>query len=301
VTASTEIAVGSRHRAATWIVALLSVALAAVILVVYGSVLTGLWSDWRHDANYAHGVLVPPVVAWLLWRRRAELRALEHRPSYAGALLIAASLCVFLVGQAAIEYFLTRLSLLGVIAGTVVLLAGWRHLRVCLFPLCLVALAIPLPALVFNQIAFPLQLLASRCGETALQMLSVPVVREGNVIRLDRATLEVAEACSGIRSLISLGTLALVYGYLGTQALGARALVALSVLPIVIIANGLRVAGAGVLAHAYGPQAAAGFLHTFSGWLFFGAAVIMLFVVERAAAAIPWPGMRRGGPMESTA
>jgi exosortase len=288
-------------EAAEWQRFLLPAILAAVVIALYGSVLRGLWSDWMHDANYAHGILVPPVVAWLLWRRRQELRALDPRPSHAGALMVAASLCVFLVGQAAIEFFVTRLSLLGVLAGIIVQLAGWRHLRLCLFPLCLVALAIPLPALLFNQIAFPMQLLASRFGEAALDLFNVPAIREGNVIRLDRATLEVAEACSGIRSLISLGSLALVYGYVGRQTPWARGVVAVSVLPIVIVANGLRVAVAGALAHAYGAQAAAGFLHSFSGWLFFGVAVLMLAAVERGAAAIAWPGTRGQPPAVSPA
>jgi exosortase len=175
----------------------------------------------------------------------------------------------------------------------VVQLYGWRHLRVGLFPLCLLALAIPVPALVFNQVAFPMQLMASQFGVATLEAMGVPAVREGNIIQLQRATLEVAEACSGIRSLISLGTLALVYGYLGRQAMPARAAVALAVLPVVIVANGLRVAGAGVVAHTWGPQAASGFLHSFSGWLFFGCAVLMLVAVERAAAAIRWPGPPR--------
>jgi len=287
------LAAGRDGGAAPRQIRILSLVLVAIVVALYGPVLSGLWFDWLHDANYTHGVLVLPAVTWLLWRRRRELQDLAPRPSYTGALIVAASLCVFLLGQAAIELFLTRLSLLGVAAGIIVQLAGWRHLRVCLFPICLVALAIPLPALIFNQIAFPMQLLASRSGEAALSLFNIPVVREGNVIRLDRATLEVAEACSGVRSLISLGTLALVYGYVGGQTPGARGLVALSVLPIVIVANGLRVAGAGAMAHAYGAKAAAGFLHTFSGWLFFGVAVLVLVAVERGAAAIPWPGGAR--------
>ncbi|MEO8483957.1 MAG: exosortase/archaeosortase family protein [Acidobacteriota bacterium] len=280
---------------------LLMVVVAGGVLALYGSLLRGLWFDWLHDPNYSHGVLVLPVVGWLLWRRRRELRDLERRPSYTGALIVGASLCLFLVGQAAVEFFVTRLSFLGVVAGLIVQLAGWRHLRVCLFPLCLIALAIPLPTLIFNQIAFPLQLLASRCGEVALQLFNVPVIREGNVIRLNNATLEVAEACSGVRSLISLGTLAVVYGYLGGQTMRARTLIVLSVLPIVVFANGLRVAGAGVLAQLYGAKAAAGFLHSFSGWLFFGVAVLMLAAAERAVMAMPWSGMRRPPPSVSPA
>jgi exosortase len=268
---------------------LLTVLIGAVI-GLYGPVLLGLWSDWMHDDNYAHGVLVPPFVAWLIWRRRAHFQRLDPRPSYAGALLVAAGLCLYLLGQVGFEFFITRVSLLVVLCGIVVQLLGWRHLRLCAFPLVLLALAIPLPALIFNEIALPMQLLASRFGVATLGALDITAVREGNIIVLERATLEVAEACSGIRSLISLGTLALVYGYLNRQSMPARALVVVAVLPVVIVANGLRVASAGVVAHAYGAQAAAGFLHSFSGWLFFGSAVLMLVVVERGAAMLRWPG-----------
>lgn len=264
---------------------LLAAGLAGALVALYASVLRGLVSDWLHDPNYTHGLLAVPAAAWLLWRRREALRSVERRPSYAGAVIVAASLALFLAGQAAVEFFVTRLSLLGVLAGVIVQLAGWQQLRLCLFPLCLIGLAIPLPALVFNQIAFPLQLLASRCGELALEIARVPVVREGNVIRLDRATLEVAEACSGVRSLMSLGTFALVSGSFGRQTPLARGLVLASVVPIVLVANGLRVAGAGVLAHRYGGEMAEGFLHTFSGWLFFGAAVLLLFGAERLVSA----------------
>lgn len=268
----------------------LLVVLAGALVGLYGPVLPGIWSDWRNNDNYAHGLLVPPFVAWLLWRRRHEIRGLERRPSYVGAVLAALGLGIFLVGQLGAEFFLTRVSLLVVLAGTVVQLGGWSHLRVCLFPLLLLALAIPLPALVFNQVAFPMQLLASQLGVAALDLVNVPAVREGNIILLERATLEVAEACSGVRSLISLGTLALVYGYLGRQPMLARGVVVFLVLPIVILANGLRVAGAGAVAHAWGPEAAAGFLHSFSGWLFFGSAVVMLVIVERGVSAFRWPG-----------
>jgi exosortase len=264
--------------------------LIGAVIGLYGPVLLGLWSDWLSDDNYAHGVLVPPFVAWLIWRRRLDFQRLDRRPSYVGALLAAVGLCMYLVGHVGFEFFVTRVSLLVVLSGIVVQLLGWRHLRLCVFPLVLLALAIPLPALIFNEIALPMQLLASQFGVATLHALDIAAVREGNIILLERATLEVAEACSGIRSLISLGTLALVYGYLGRQSMAARALVVLAVFPVVIVANGLRVASAGAVADAYGAQAAAGFLHSFSGWLFFGSAVIMLVIVERGAAMLRWPG-----------
>jgi len=140
---------------------------------------------------------------------------------------------------------------------------------------------IPIPSILFNQIVFPLQLLASRLGEASLQLAGIPVLREGNVIVLANTTLEVAEACSGIRSLISLLTLGIVYGYFSDPRNGVRTLIALSAIPVAIIANGLRVAGTGIAAHFYGSAAAQGFFHEFSGWLVFVAAFAMLFLIVK--------------------
>ncbi len=282
---------GGRHlpSPAVWWVLALGVAIAAL----YGSVVVRLASDWLTDDNYTHGILVIPFVAWLIWRRRDEWVRTDRRPAMSGLVIAAGGLLMYLVGQAAFEYFLTRMSLVVVVAGSIVFLFGWAQLRFALFPLALVALSIPLPALVFNEIALPMQLVASQFGVAMLEASAIPAVREGNIIYLQQATLEVAEACSGVRSLISLGTVALVYGYLARQSTAARTVVALSVLPVVIVANGLRVAGAGVVAHLYGPDTAAGFLHTFSGWLFFGTAVAMLVAIERVSV-LRWPG--RSGP-----
>jgi exosortase len=165
-------------------------------------------------------------------------------------------------------------------------LLGWRHLRLLRFPLLLFTLAIPLPALVFNEIAFPLQLLASRIGVAMLSLGGFPVLREGNVIVLQNATLEVAEACSGVRSLISVLTLALVYGSVTAQRMPVRIAILTAAVPVVLLSNGLRVAGAGVVAQLYGAPAATGFLHTFSGWVFFGASVALLLAVERGAVLL---------------
>ena len=143
---------------------------------------------------------------------------------------------------------------------------------------------IPVPAIIFNQIAFPLQILASRFGELALTLAGVPVLREGNVIVLSNTTLEVAEACSGIRSLVSLLTLAIVYGYVMDRRAWARVTLALASIPVAIVTNGMRVAGTGIAAHYVGPQAAEGFFHEFSGWLVFVVAFILLFAVQRAIA-----------------
>jgi len=265
---------------------LLLAALGVAIGLVYGVVVAGLWNDWWHDENYAHGLLLVPVAGWLIWNRRRALAAMPRTPSASGAVIVAFSLVVFLVGQAAMEFFLTRLSLVGVLAGIVVQLLGWRQLRALRVPLLLFILSIPLPALILNELAFPLQLLASRIGVAMLSWIDIPVVREGNVIVLQHATLEVAEACSGVRSLISIVTLALAYGSLTAQRRGVRVTVIAAAVPVVLLANGMRVAGAGIAAHVYGPGAASGFLHTFSGWIFFAGSVALLLAVERAATLV---------------
>jgi exosortase len=168
---------------------------------------------------------------------------------------------------------------------------GWPALRVLAFPLAFLVLMIPIPAILFNQVAFPLQLVASQAGAAVLAALSIPVLREGNVIVLAHTSLEVAEACSGIRSLISLLTLGVLYGYFTDRRPAVRVAIALSTVPIAIVANAGRVAGTGIAAHYYGPEAAQGFFHTFSGWLVFVVALALLFLLTRALIRmVPPPG-----------
>jgi len=255
--------------------------LAGSFWLLYGAVVRHLVHDWMRDENYSHGFLIVPLALYFVWERRRRLAAVAVAPSNLGLVIVLGSLGVLLAGVLGAELFLTRVSLIGLVAGSIVFLLGWRALRVLAFPVALLLLMIPIPALIFNQIAFPLQLLASQVGETALRTLDVPVLREGNVIVLANTSLEVAEACSGIRSLISLLTLGIVYGYFCDPRGGVRIAIALSTIPIAIASNGLRVAGTGIAAHYIGPEAAQGFFHTFSGWLMFVAAFVMLFVVVR--------------------
>ena len=257
------------------------VLLAASFLLLYGGVVRHLVHDWIRDENYSHGFLIIPLALYFAWERRTRLAALSLAPSNIGLIIVFGSLGVLLAGVLGAELFLTRVSLIGLTAGSIVFLLGWQALRVLAFPVALLLLMIPIPALIFNQIAFPLQLLASQVGETTLRTLGVPVLREGNVIVLANTSLEVAEACSGIRSLISLLTLGIVYGYFSDPRGGVRTIIALSTIPIAIASNGVRVAGTGIAAHFIGPEAAEGFFHTFSGWLMFVVAFLMLFAVVR--------------------
>jgi exosortase len=170
---------------------------------------------------------------------------------------------------------------------------GPEHVRLLRFPLLLLPLMVPLPAIVFNQIAFPLQLLASRAGEAAVAAAGIPIVREGNVLELPNTTLAVVEACSGIRSLMSLITLAVVLAYFTERSFIGRAAIVISAVPVAIVANASRVAGTGLMSHWIGARAAEGFFHTFSGWLLFVVAFAGLIavqrVVRRAADWTVWP------------
>jgi exosortase len=264
------------------------------ILLVYFPVLSSLVRQWSSDENYSHGFIIIPFAAYFAWEKRRALEAAPLQPNAAGLGLVALSLLVLLAGLFGAELFLTRISLVGIVAGSVWFIWGTRHLRLLAFPILLLVLMVPLPAMIFNQIAFPLQLLASRAGETVLSASGVPVLREGNVLELATTRLEVAQACSGIRSLVSLFTLGIILGKLTEPRLSVRVLLAALTVPVAIAANAARVAGTGLLASWIGPAAAEGFFHTFSGWLVFVAAFSLLLLAQRALARMgPLPAFAR--------
>jgi len=249
--------------------------------ILYWQVLVKLVLDWYHDDNYSHGFLIVPIAAYFAWERRARLKAAAQNPSVLGLVVVLGSIAVLLAGILGSELFLTRLSIVGVVAGAVLFMFGWRHLRILAFPIAFLLLMIPIPAIIFNQIAFPLQLLASNVGAYTISSLDIPILREGNVLILANAQLEVAEACSGIRSLVSLFTLGLVFGYFVDKRAWVRVVIALSSIPVAILANGLRVASAGVAAHNFGRAGVEGLFHEFSGWVVFVLAFLMMFGLQR--------------------
>ncbi len=244
---------------------------------LYHSILSRLASDWLNDQNFSHGFFIPAFSAWVIWQDRRRLASLPIRPSWFGLVTMAGALGMLIVGVLGAELFLSRSSLIFLLAGSVIYFLGWGHFRALLFPWACLFLMIPIPAIIFNQIAFPLQLLASRFASSILSLLGVPVLREGNVLQLPAMSLEVAQACSGIRSLMSLGTLAIIYGYLFESRTYPRILLVTAAVPIAIVANGLRVVGTGLLVHYWDPARAEGFFHTFEGWVIFVVSLAMLF------------------------
>jgi exosortase len=271
-------------RIPPWQIVILGVAL----VWLYAPVLSHLIGQWVHDPNYSHGFFVPAFSLYVLWQERDRLRNLPLRPSWSGMAILVLGVVVLAAGVLGAELFLSRVSLLISIAGLVVLMYGWNHLRAAVFPWLFLLLMIPIPNIIFNQITFPLQLLASKVAAVTLPLLGVPVLREGNVIQLPVMALEVAEACSGIRSLMSLTTLAIIYGYLLETRLSTRVLLAVASVPIAVIANSLRIVGTGLLVQYWDPEKAEGFFHAFSGWLIFVVSLSLLFLLHRTLQRI-WP------------
>ncbi len=255
--------------------------LALVTLALYVPVLGRLIRQWYDDANYSHGFFVPAFCGYLIWNRRQQIAAIKSSPSVWGAVLVIGSLAVLYLGSLGSELFLQRISLVGVIAGLIVYFAGWRRLWAVAFPVAFLLFMIPLPAVIYNQIVFPLQLLASRLATSCLETLNLfPVLREGNLLILDRYTLEVVDACSGIRSLTSLIALAMGYSYLAERRLGVRVFLVLAMVPVAIVSNGLRVVITALLVNYFGISAAEGFAHSFSGLAVFLVSVMLLLALH---------------------
>lgn len=248
--------------------------------LLFYDVIAKLVQDWATDDNYSHGFLIVPISLYLAWERRDRLLRAPLAPSSLGLIVLVGGIVLLVAGVLGAELFVTRIALLAVLTGGILYIFGWIHLRLLAFPLALLLLMIPIPAIIFNQVAFPLQLLASRFAAGVLSLWGIPVLREGNVIMLAHTTLEVAEACSGIRSLMSLVTLGILLGYFTESRSWVRWVLGLVTIPTAILANGLRVAGTGILAHYWGAEVAEGFFHTFSGWLIFGFAFGMVLLIQ---------------------
>src|ERR1700716_60531 len=261
-----------------------AVALLLLVAWLYASILAHLVLQWvgpSRDPNFEHGIFVPLFALFVLWQDRKRLKAIASEPSWAGLTLVMLSLLMLVLGVLGAELFFSRVSLLIMLAGLVILFQGWTFFRAILFPWAFLILMIPIPSIILQQVTFPLQLLASKLATGLLEVVGVPVLRQGNVIVLASMPLDVAEACSGIRSLLTLVTLAIIYSFLMETRIWVRVLLVCSAIPIAVAANSFRIFGTGLLVQYWDPDKAEGFFHTFSGWLIFVVALIMLFAVHQ--------------------
>lgn len=261
--------------------------LVGVLLALYAPVLAGLVVNWYQDPDYSHGFFVPLVSGYLIWRKRDELLRLPVLPRFHGFFLVLGSLALLFLGSLGAELFLTRIAFLGTLAGLIIYFFGWSILRAVSFPLGFLLLMVPLPVLVYNEIVFPLQFVASSFATSVLDTLNFfPVLRQGNILVLPHNRLEVVEACSGIRSLMSLIALALGYGYFAERNRYIRIVLVLAMIPLAVLSNGFRVVGTASLTYYWGTKAAEGFLHSFSGWVIFLVATTLLLMFHATINAL---------------
>ena len=268
-----------------------SVVICLLIAAVYSRVLVKLVTDWWQIPDFSHGFLVPLFAAYLVWEKRETLRGIKAAPSWSGIAVMLLGLVILILGVYGSNLFLSRVSLVILLSGVVLCFGGPQLLKELRFALLVLLLAIPLPSIIFNQITFPLQILASKLASSLLPLFGVPVLREGNVIELPLMKLEVAEACSGIRSLMSLFTMAVFYGYFMEKSNLRRVALAVASIPIAIAANAVRILGTGLCVQYWDPDKAMGFFHEFSGWVIFMVSLALLYLVHRAMSL--FPGKRR--------
>jgi exosortase len=271
----------------------------ALLLLSYAPVLWRLVGQWDSDPDMGHGFFVPLVVGFIVWQKRAELLALQPAPNWWGlAVVLYAGLQLWIATLGA-ELFLARTAFVISVIGIVLLLGGTAWVRALAFPLFLLFFMIPIPTVVYNSITFPLQLLASRVSTEALDLMQIPVLREGNVLELAEQKLSVVEACSGIRSLLSLTFLSLVYGYFFETKVWMRVVLFAATIPIAIVANASRVTLTGVLTE-YKPELAEGFFHTASGWVIFMVALAILILLHQILKRVAHALVRAASPRMGT-
>ena len=258
----------------------------ALLALSYAPVLAHLIRQWKNDPDMSHGFFVPLVFALIIWQRREELAAIKPQPNWWGLALVLYGAVQLYIAKLGAELFLERIAFVITVFGIVLMLGGARLLRKLFFPLFLLFFMVPIPAVLYNQVTFPLQLLASRLGADGLSWLGVPVLRDGNILELPQQRLSVVEACSGIRSLLTLAFLSLVYGHYFEKRNFVRVLLFLATAPIAIMANASRVTLTGVISQ-WRPELAEGFFHSVQGWVVFMVSLAMLIVFHQLLSRSP--------------
>lgn len=260
----------------------------ALVFFCYAPVIIALVKNWGADDDMGHGYFVPLIAAYIAWQKKDVLEKLTPQPNWWGLAIVVYGAFQLYLGTLGAELFLSRTAIVITMIGIVLFLGGKEFLKQLGFPLFLLFLMIPIPAIIYNKITFPLQILASQVAEAALSILSIPVLREGNILYLPSQALNVVEACSGIRSLLTLTFLSLVYGYFFEKRTWVRVALFCSTIPIAIAANSGRVTLTGILSEVK-PELSEGFFHEFSGWVIFMLALgIMVMFHQAITRGLGW-------------
>lgn len=273
-----SIAIDYRYKKIQWFI------VGGILLLLYGNIFLNWGIDLWDDPNYSHGLIIPFVTWYLIRARMHSLAKTQSQPYNLGLLVLLAGLLLFVLGYIGGELFSKRISFIIVLFGIILLLEGKEIAGILFFPVAILLFAVPLPYVLYNALAFPLKLIASKIAAQALNVFGIPVFREGNIIHLTHTTLEVVDACSGIRSLMTLFTLAFFLAYLRHKTLWKRILLLLIATPVAVIANAGRVTFTGIMTRS-NPAWGEGFLHDFSGWLVFvisfGLLIAVSFLIKK--------------------
>ncbi len=253
---------------------------AVLLIACYAPVLYGLVRQWATDEDMGHGFFVPLVAGYIAWQRRSELAAVKPVPNYWGLVVVVLGAIQMMLGTLGAQIFIARTAFLVSLIGAILFLGGTRVLKILAFPLFLLCFMFAIPAIIYARITLPLQLFASRVAEMVLGWFNIPVLRDGNVLELASQKLSVVEACSGIRSLISLAFLSLVYAYFFDSKVWMRWVLLAATVPIAILANATRVTLTGMISE-YRADLAHGLFHTMEGWVLFLVALVLLVLFHQ--------------------
>lgn len=264
----------------------------ALLLWIYVPIVAKMIVNWYNDPNYSHGFLVPLVSGYLVWRQREKLRQTARGPSSLGLLAVAGGLLMLLAGTLAHELYLQRLSLIPVLWGLAWITWGWPVAGRTIFAALYLVLMVPLPYVIYDAVAFPLRLVAAQLAGWGIRLMGVPVLVEGNILHLPDITLNVVDACSGIRSLISLLAGGVILAYLMLPNRWSKVLIILLVPPVAVFTNAMRVMVAGVMARHFGPGVLEGAMHDFTGWVVFLVAFAIMAAITWVLRTVlpPWKG-----------
>ena len=254
--------------------------LLGALLSLYLPFLQTMVSDWGKNDDYSHGYFIPVLTIYFIYSMRAELREIAIVPNKLGIVVIAVGLAQLIIAKIGSEYFLQRTSFIIVLLGLVFFLLGWQYFRKLFVPIAYLIFMVPLPAIIWNKIAFPMQLFASALTEKVVYFFGIPIYREGNVLHLAQTTLEVVAACSGLRSLVTMFALSGALAILSPLSAPKKVILFLAAAPIAIFANICRLTFTALLATKLGSDAAQGFLHEFSGIMVFLLGLSLLVAVN---------------------